>query len=140
MAKTEVAGNGEEQPFGELQLRTLTMPADTNPAGDIFGGWLVSQMDMAGGILARSVTEGRAVTVSIDSMTFHQPVKVGDVIACFGGVERIGRTSIALRLQAWVLRQGQKPRVKVTEGLFTFVAVDDDGRPRIIRKPDGVEV
>jgi len=136
----ETAENGEEQPFGELQLRTLTMPADTNPAGDIFGGWLVSQMDMAGGILARSVTGGRVVTVTIDSMTFHQPVKVGDVIACFGGVERIGRSSLALRLQAWVLRQGQKPRVKVTEGIFTFVAVDENGKPRPIQKPAGVEV
>lgn len=134
------ADNREEQPFGELQLRTLTMPADTNPAGDIFGGWLVSQMDMAGGILARSKTGGRAVTVSIDSMTFHQPVKVGDVIACFGGVERMGRTSVALRLQAWVLRQGQKPRVKVTEGIFTFVAVDDHGKPRAIAKNDPVDV
>jgi len=136
----ETAENGEEQPFGELQLRTLTMPGDTNPAGDIFGGWLVSQMDMAGGILARSVTGGRVVTVTIDSMTFHQPVKVGDVIACFGGVERIGRSSLALRLQAWVLRQGQKPRVKVTEGIFTFVAVDENGKPRPIQKPAGVEV
>jgi len=134
------AENGEEQPFGDLQLRTLTMPADTNPAGDIFGGWLVSQMDMAGGILARSVTAGRVVTVTIDSMTFHQPVKVGDVIACFGGVERIGRTSLALRLQAWVLRQGQMPRVKVTEGIFTFVAVDEQGKPRAIQKPAGIEV
>lgn len=140
METAETKETAEEQPFGELQLRTLTMPADTNPAGDIFGGWLVSQMDMAGGILARSVTGGRVVTVSIDSMTFHQPVKVGDVIACWGGVERIGNSSMALRLQAWVLRQGQKPRVKVTEGIFTFVAVDETGRPRKIRKPDGIDV
>lgn len=140
MATATTVDSGEEQPFGDLQLRTLAMPADTNPAGDIFGGWLVSQMDMAGGILARSVTKGRAVTVTIDSMTFHQPVKVGDVIACFGGVERIGRSSLGLRLQAWVLRQGQKPRVKVTEGIFTFVAVDDHGKPRAIPKNDPIAV
>ena len=121
-------GNGEA-PVGELALRTLAMPADTNPAGDIFGGWLLSQMDIAGGMVARQRAKGRVATVSIDSMVFHQPVKVGDTLCCYADIERVGRTSITIRLQAWILREAGGDRRKVTEGIFTYVALDESGRP-----------
>ena len=119
-----------EQPLGELTLRTLAMPADTNPAGDIFGGWLLSQMDIAGGMMARSQAAGRVVTVAIDSMVFHQPVKVGDTLCCYAHLEKTGRTSVTLRIQAWIIREAGGDRVKVTEGIFTYVALGKDGRPR----------
>jgi len=120
-----------EQPKGALVLRTLAMPADTNPAGDIFGGWLLSQMDIAGGIAAKERARGRVATVSVNSMTFHKPVYVGDVLCCYADLEHVGRTSITVRLQAWVIREAHAAeRLKVTEGLFTFVAIDADRRPR----------
>lgn len=118
------------RPNGELALRNLAMPADTNPAGDIFGGWVLSQMDIAGGIVAHHRAKGRVATVAIDSMVFHQPVKVGDVVCCYCAVERIGRTSMTIRTQAWVIREAGGARSKVTEGLFTYVALGLDGRPR----------
>jgi len=120
-----------ESPTGELVLRTLAMPADTNPAGDIFGGWLLAQMDIAGGIAAKQRSRGRVATVAVDSMTFHKPVFVGDVICCYGKIERVGNTSLTIRIQAWVIREAHaNTRVKVTEGLFTFVAIGDDRLPR----------
>ncbi len=123
-----------EEPRGKLALRTLAMPADTNPNGDIFGGWLLSQMDIAGGIAAKAEAGGRVATVAIDAMTFHLPVSVGDVVCCYGDVERIGTTSLQIRIQAWVLRQAREGKwVKVTEGLFTYVAIDESGRPRPVR-------
>ncbi len=118
------------QPVGELALRTLAMPADTNPSGDIFGGWLLAQMDIAGGMVAHQRARGRVATVAVDSMVFHQPVKVGDTLCCYAGIERIGRTSMTLRIQAWIIRGAGGERVKVTEGLFTYVALGPDGRPR----------
>ncbi len=122
-----------QTPLGDLVLRTLAMPADTNPAGDIFGGWLLAQMDIAGGIASKQRCKGRTATVAVDSMTFHQPVFVGDVLCCYGHIERIGSTSITIRVQAWVIREDDdKDRVKVTEGLFTFVAIDNNRRPRQI--------
>ena len=117
-------------PVGELALRTLAMPADTNPSGDIFGGWLLAQMDIAGGMVAHQRARGRVATVAVDSMVFHQPVKVGDTLCCYAGIERIGRTSMTLRIQAWIIRAAGGERVKVTEGLFTYVALGPDGRPR----------
>ena len=118
------------RPVGELALRTLAMPADTNPSGDIFGGWLLAQMDIAGGMVAHQRARGRVATVAVDSMVFHQPVKVGDTLCCYAGIERIGRTSMTLRIQAWIIRGAGGERVKVTEGLFTYVALGPDGRPR----------
>jgi acyl-CoA thioesterase YciA len=126
-----VEAQGVEEPLGELAIRTLAMPKDTNPAGDIFGGWLLSQMDVAGGITAGFRAKGRVATVAVTGMEFHKPVWVGDVVCCYGHIERVGRTSLTIRVQAWVLRERtEMERIKVTEGVFTFVAIDDDGKPR----------
>ncbi|MTI11182.1 acyl-CoA thioesterase [Curvivirga aplysinae] len=126
------------EPKGELVLRTLAMPADTNPDGDIFGGWLLSQMDIAGGIAARQATKGRVATVAVDAMVFHKPVSVGDVMCCYAYEERIGTTSITFSIQAWVLRSrgsnGVEERELVTEGKFTFVALGEDRKKRVIEK------
>ncbi len=119
-------------PQGELTLRTLAMPRDVNVNGDIFGGWVLSQMDMAAGIVASGRAQGRAATVAIDAMQFIRPVKVGDVLCIYVQIVRIGRTSMGLQVEAWVLRNRQGLREKVTEGLFTFVAIDEDGRPRAL--------
>ena len=120
----------QEQPLGELALRTLAMPADANPEGDIFGGWLLSQMDIAGGMVTHHFSKGRVATVAIDSMVFHQPVKVGDILCCYADIEKVGRSSMTLRIQAWIIREAGGERVKVTEGIFTYVAIGPDGRPR----------
>jgi acyl-CoA thioesterase YciA len=117
-------------PHGELCLQTVAMPADTNPRGDIFGGWILSQMDIAGGILAHQRAKGRTATVAIESMKFHLPVFVGDVVGCYGQVVRTGRTSMAIQIEAWVRRSGSNERVRVTEGVFTYVAIDEQRRPR----------
>jgi len=110
------------------------MPADTNPAGDIFGGWLLAQMDIAGGIVANRRAEGRTATVAIDAMKFHLPVFVGDILCCFSEIVRIGRSSITVRVEAWAERRNSTERVKVTEGLFTYVAIDENRRPREVAK------
>ncbi len=118
------------EPRGELATRTLAMPADANPNGDIFGGWVLSQMDIAGGITAAQRAKGRVATVAIDAMSFHLPVYVGDVLCVYADIEREGRSSLAVHLEAWALRQRLGERVKVTEGVFVFVALDEAGRPR----------
>ncbi len=118
------------QPRGELAIRTLAMPADTNQAGDIFGGWLLSQMDIAGGITAAKRAQGRVATVAVDAMTFHRPVFVGDVVCCYAEIMRIGTTSITVRIEAWVVRLQGTDRILVTEGDYTFVALTPEGRPR----------
>jgi acyl-CoA thioesterase YciA len=118
------------QPRGHLTTRTLAMPADTNPSGDIFGGWVLSQMDIAAGICAGQRAQGRVATVAIDAMKFIRPVGVGDVLCVYTEVEKVGRTSIAVHLEAWVLKNRIGDRVKVTEAHFTFVAIDADRRPR----------
>jgi len=115
---------------GELVLRTVAMPADTNTAGDIFGGWVLSQMDLAGGVIASERARGRVATVAVDAMQFIKPVKVGDVLCVYGSIARVGRTSIAVDLEAWVKRGRVGDRVKVTQGVFTMVALDSEGRPR----------
>lgn len=120
----------QEEPRGELVIRTLAMPADTNPAGDIFGGWLLAQMDIAGGVLARARGSGRVATIAVDSMVFHMPVFVGDVVCCYADLVRVGRTSMTFHIQAWALRDAAGERVKVTEGVFTYVAIDENRRPR----------
>lgn len=125
--------NPNAEPRGELALRTLAMPADANPNGDIFGGWLMAQMDIAGGITAFSRAAGRVATVAVDGFTFHLPVQVGDVLCCYADIIKVGRTSITIRVEAWVLRQREKKRrEKVTEGIFTFVAIDDSRQKRLI--------
>ena len=121
-----------EQPSGELTLRTLTMPRDVNNNGDIFGGWVLSQMDMAAGIVASARAHGRVATVAIDAMQFIRPVKVGDVLCIYVHIAREGRTSMGLQIEAWVLRNRQEQREKVTHGLFTFVAIDEEGKPRVL--------
>jgi acyl-CoA thioesterase YciA len=120
----------QKEPCGELTTRTLAMPADANPSGDIFGGWVLSQMDIAAGIAAGARAQGRVATVAIDAMQFLRPVRIGDVLCVYTTIERVGRTSLSIRLEAWALRDRIGRREKVTEGLFTFVALDADGRPR----------
>ena len=110
------------------------MPADTNPAGFIFGGWAVGQMDMAGAMHAASVTGTRVVTVAIDSMKFHKPVNVGDEVSCYTSIERTGRTSISLGIQMWVRRARHGEPVHVTDGVFTYVALDESGVPTTIKR------
>lgn len=120
-------------PQGELAVRVLAMPADTNPAGDIFGGWVLSQMDIAGGLVTARATKGRTVTVAIDSMNFHKPVLVGDTLCCYVSVVKMGKTSITVKIESWVRRQyDDAERVLVTEGMFTYVAVTKDRVPRKI--------
>ncbi len=121
-----------QAPRGELVIRTLAMPADTNPAGDIFGGWVLSQMDIAGGILAGQRARGRVATVAVTAMTFHLPVFVGDLLCVYAEVEKVGTTSIAVKLEAWALRGRHGARIRVTQGRFVFVAIGDDGKPRAV--------
>ena len=115
------------------------MPADTNPRGDMFGGWIKSSMDAAGSMTATEHVKGRVVTVAVSNITFLQPLQVGDVVCCYANIVRIGRTSLSLNVEVWVLRQGQGDRGKVTDAEFTFVAVDENGRPRPLFAPDAVD-
>jgi len=129
-----------EVPTGEPVLRTLAMPADTNPHGDIFGGWIMAQMDIAGGILAKEIARSRVVTVAVDTIKFLKPVHVGDVVCCYGKLLKIGNTSISINLEIWV-KQGQRVKsgknsiLKVTQAAFTYVAVDSEGRKQPVSKP-----
>jgi acyl-CoA thioesterase YciA len=111
-------------------VRTLAMPADTNPSGDIFGGWLLAQMDIAAGTVAFARAKGRVATVALDGMAFHQPVMVGDVVSCYAQVARVGRSSITLHVEAWAKRGRTGEEIKVTEGRFTCVAIDENRKPR----------
>ena len=120
----------EDEPRGELSLRTFAMPADVNVNGDIFGGWVVSQMDLAGGIVAGARARGRVATVAIDAMHFIRPVQVGDVVCVYADIERVGRTSMGIHIEAWRIRNRVGARERVTEARFTFVAIDENGRPR----------
>jgi acyl-CoA thioesterase YciA len=122
------------EPSGELCIQTVAMPTDTNPSGDIFGGWLLSQMDIAGGIAARNLSRGRVATIAVESMVFNKPVQVGDVVSCYVDLERVGNTSMAFRVEVWSIRHDSFLREKVTEGAFTFVAIGEDGRARPIPK------
>lgn len=124
------ATSASTQPRGELALRTVAMPADTNPAGDIFGGWIMSLMDLAAGVSGASQAKGRVVTAAVSRLSFLLPVKVGDVVCVYTELLRTGRSSITLGVEAWVLRRGQGDRVRVTHAEFVLVAVDDNGRPR----------
>ena len=119
-----------DEPRGELTTRTLAMPADANPAGDIFGGWVLSQMDIAGGICAAERAQSRSVTVALDRMHFIRPVKIGDVLCVYTDIERIGNSSLDIHVEAWAQRDRSRRMVKVTEAKLTFVALGADGRPR----------
>lgn len=132
-AKSEKPAKAEtlaEAPRGELAVRLIAMPADTNANGDIFGGWVLSQMDQAGGIAAVERAQGRVVTIAVDAMTFIRPVKVGDVLCVYTYIESVGRTSMKLHIEAWAQRFRSHVTEKVTDAVFTFVAIDDEGRPR----------
>jgi acyl-CoA thioesterase YciA len=126
--------NEKDAPTGELTVRTMAMPRDTNPIGDIFGGYLLSQMDIAGGIFSQKIAKGRTVTIAVDSMTFYKPLNVGDVLCCYCDTIKIGRTSIAVKVEAWTIRKFQADREKITEGVFTYVAIDDKSWPRPIKE------
>ena len=124
--------NSSPVPVGELSLRTVAMPADTNPAGDIFGGWIMSLMDLAAGVTAGTRAKGRVATAAVSNLSFLQPVKVGDVVCVYTEITKTGRTSITVGVEAYVLRRNQGERVRVTAGEFVLVAVDDHGVPRVL--------
>lgn len=129
--------NTTQSPEGQLLLRTLSMPADTNANGDIFGGWIMSQLDLAGAILAQEISRGRIATVSVSSITFKKPVKVGDVVCCYGECIKIGRTSMSIDLEVWVKpiqEDNVNHRFQVCEATFNYVAIDLNGKPRLIPK------
>ena len=113
-------------------VRTIPQPADMNGNGDIFGGWVLSQMDVAGGALAAKVAKGRVATVAITAMTFVEPIKVGDMVSIYGEVEKIGRTSITIGLETVVQRRHDNIDIRVTHGTFVFVAIDEEGKPRAV--------
>jgi acyl-CoA thioesterase YciA len=125
--------NYEIEPCGDLSIRPRAMPADTNPNGDIFGGWLLSQMDIGGGIFASKVAKSRTVTVAIEAMNFRKPVFVGDVVSVHVNLVRIGKTSVTVRVEAWVMRRNEMHSILVTDGNFTYVSIDDNGRPQVIQ-------
>ncbi len=118
------------RPKGELSIRSLAMPADTNPSGDIFGGWILSQMDIAGSIAAGNRAKGRVATVAVKGMSFHLPVRVGDVVCCHTEIQRVGDTSVTILVEVWTMRRGEQRQIKVTEGAFVYVALDEEGRKR----------
>ena len=130
----DAGSNADAAPKGELSIRTLAMPSDTNQNGDIFGGWLLGQMDIAGNIFAYKVAKGRSVTVAVDGMVFHKPVYVGDVVSVYSNLIKIGHTSISVHVEAWVMRRNEDSLLHVTDGNFTYVAIDDNNRPRQIQK------
>lgn len=121
----------EKPPQTEAVLRVPARPSDVNVNGDIFGGWVLSQMDIAAGIVSRERARGRVATVAVDTMKFIRPVRVGDILCVYAWVEKVGRTSMAIQIEAWALRQMESFELeKVTEAVFTFVAIDEDGKPR----------
>jgi acyl-CoA thioesterase YciA len=124
--------NTETEPCGDMCIRTLAMPADTNQNGDIFGGWLLSQMDIGGGVFTSKVTKSRNVTVAIEAMNFRKPVFVGDLVSVHANLVKIGKTSITVHLEAWVLRRKETQAILVTDGNFTYVSIDDQGHPQVI--------
>jgi acyl-CoA thioesterase YciA len=123
-----------QTPKGELMIQTLAMPASTNANGDIFGGWIVSQMDLAAGVLAKKMARGRVATVAINSMSFLKPVHIGDVVSCYVALIRLGKTSMTMNVEVWAVPATQKDKYLVTEGVFVFVAIDDLGKPRQVPK------
>ena len=136
MTETHAPLSTETEPRGDLCIRTLAMPADTNANGDIFGGWLLSQMDIGGGVFASKIAKSRTVTVAIDAMNFRKAVYVGDLVSVHANLVRVGRTSITVHLEAWVLRRKDMPQesILVTDGNFTYVSIDEQGHPQAIAR------
>ncbi|MBL6457696.1 acyl-CoA thioesterase [Belnapia sp. T6] len=122
--------DANSEPPQSPQLRMIAMPADANAGGSVFGGWTLSQMDLAGGSFAAERADGRVVTVAIDAMRFLRPIAVGDEVSCYCTAEDAGDTSLKVRIETWARGRGRGEAEKVTEGVFTFVAIDEDGRPR----------
>lgn len=122
------------QPVGRLLIRNLAMPSDTNPRGDIFGGWIVSQMDLAGLGLAQETSDSRATTVAIEGMKFLRPVHVGDFICCYGELLKVGRTSMQIKIEVYAVGHKDTERRQVTEGVFTYVAIDEQGKPIAVKR------
>ncbi|HVT74047.1 MAG TPA: acyl-CoA thioesterase [Lacunisphaera sp.] len=122
------------EPHGELVIRTIAMPGDTNPSGDIFGGWLMSQMDLGAAIYARNLSRSRVTTVAVEAMAFLNPVRVGDIVNCYASLLKVGRTSMRIDVEAWVQRGDDGRLLRVTEGVFTYVAIDQEGRPHPVHR------
>lgn len=123
-------------PLGEPAIRITAMPADANPAGDIFGGWLMAQMDMAAGIVAARKSKGRAATIAVEGMTFHHPVHIGDEVSVYAHLAKAGRTSMTIDVETWRRARTGEERQKVTEARFFFVAIDDERKPRPLPQTD----
>ncbi|CAL4321755.1 Acyl-CoA thioester hydrolase YciA [Buchnera aphidicola (Eriosoma grossulariae)] len=129
--------NKQQMPQGEMVLRTLAMPKDTNAHGDIFGGWIMSQMDMGGAILAKEIAKGRVVTVSVNGMVFLKPVNVGDVVGCYAKCIKIGNSSITIHVEVWIKKITSVPIgyfYRATEAVFIYVAIDENGEPKLLSK------
>jgi acyl-CoA thioesterase YciA len=127
----ELKGQSAQPPAGrDPALRTFAMPKDANPNGDIFGGWIMAQMDLAGAVAAVRRARGRVATVAVEAMEFHRPVNIGDLVSCYAEVTRVGRTSMRVEIETWVERRITRVQEKVTAGTFTYVAIDEKGRPR----------
>ena len=131
---TAPASPAPAAPSGDVVIRTIAMPADANANGDIFGGWLVSQMDLGGAILARNTAHSRVTTVAIDGMSFIHPVCVGDTVSCYAKLIATGRTSMKIDVEAWVQRYTDASVHRVTEGVFTYVAIDPEGKPHPVKR------
>jgi acyl-CoA thioesterase YciA len=128
--------NTETEPCGDLCTRTLAMPADTNANGDIFGGWLLSQMDIGGGVFASKIAKSRTVTVAIEAMNFRKAVFVGDLVSVHAELVKVGRTSVTVHIEAWVLRRKEMHSILVTDGNFTYVSIDEQGKPQPIKRDE----
>ena len=137
MARKKTPAEAEPEkrlPRGELGIRVMAMPADTNANGDIFGGWLLGQMDVAGQIYASKFAQARTVTVAVDAMVFSRPVFVGDIVEIRTDLVRVGNTSLCVSIESWVIRRNESGSSPVTEGRFTYVAVNDKGKPQAVQK------
>jgi acyl-CoA thioesterase YciA len=135
-AAVHAPANNEIEPCGDLCTRTLAMPADTNQNGDIFGGWLLSQMDIGGGVFASKIAKSRTVTVAIEAMNFRKPVFVGDLVSVHASLVKVGKTSVTVHLEAWVLRRKEMHSILVTDGNFTYVSIDETGHQQAIKQDE----
>lgn len=124
----------DRKPHGELVIRTMAMPADTNAHGDIFGGWLMAQMDLGAAILAQQTARSRVTTVAVEAMAFHHPLRVGDTVACYAQLRKVGRTSMTIGIDVWVQHHKEGTTQCVTEAVFTYVALDPDGKPWPVKR------
>lgn len=129
-----MTSESSELPAGEIVIRTIAQPADTNANGDVFGGWLMGQMDLGGAVLARNLARSRVVTVAVEAMSFVAPVNVGDTLTCYASLVESGRTSMKIALEAWVHHYIDGRQQRVTHGRFTYVAIDNQGKPHAIRR------